>query len=356
MELNGRQRLHAVALGNSTDRGILVPERYWTETEIRWRGEGMTDDFDAGYDYDFDKAYSCHGFDSGYIPPWPQEVISEDEDSITSYDENGILQKTYKNGTSMPQFISFPVKIRKDWEKIKPRLAMDSSRFPADWKTRAQKLNDSDTPVFFTSGHLTGFFGFFRELCGDKCYYMMHDDPEWANDIMNFQAERLCSMIRAITQDLKVDKLSIWEDMCYKNGPLISPKQFEQFILPNLSKVISCAKECGIDIYDVDSDGDIWKLMPLWEEAGVNMLHPFEVAAGMDVVEVKKKYPEMAVSGGFDKRAMAIGKEAIKKEFERLRPAMEIGRYMPAADHHIPYDVSFYNFLYYLELRREFVL
>ena len=80
------------------------------------------------------------------------------------------------------------------------------------------------------------------------------------------------------------------------------------------------------------------------------MLHPFEVQAGMDVAEVRKKFGgNFAMRGGVDKRALARGKKDIDAEIERIRPAYEQGRYIPCADHSLPPDISFYNYCYYLE-------
>ena len=39
--------------------------------------------------------------------------------------------------------------------------------------------------------------------------------------------------------------------------------------------------------------------------------------------------------------------EAIDAELERIRPAMETGRYIPDLDHCIPSDVSYENYCYY---------
>ena len=57
--------------------------------------------------------------------------------------------------------------------------------------------------------------------------------------------------------------------------------------------------------------------------------------------------------GNFDKRRMAWGREAIDQEWERLRPAIEQGGFFPSVDHAVPADVSFSNFCYYMEKKRE---
>ena len=107
-------------------------------------------------------------------------------------------------------------------------------------------------------------------------------------------------------------------------------------------------------VIGVDTDGDLTKLIDKFVKAGVNMLWPFEVQAGMDVLEVRKRWPrEFAIWGGIDKRALAIDRHAIRAEVMRVVPPMlEYGGYLPTLDHAVPPDVPLENWTYYLELVR----
>ena len=74
-----------------------------------------------------------------------------------------------------------------------------------------------------------------------------------------------------------------------------------------------------------------------------------EVAAGMDVVALRKKFgKELLMVGGVDKREIAKGKDAIDAEVRRIMPLLgEKGGYIPTIDHAIPPDISFGDFKYY---------
>jgi uroporphyrinogen decarboxylase len=74
-----------------------------------------------------------------------------------------------------------------------------------------------------------------------------------------------------------------------------------------------------------------------------------EVAAGVDVNAWREKFPSLAFMGGIDKRELALGPEAIDRELDRIWPCVEKGRYIPDLDHLIPDDVSWENYLYYVE-------
>ena len=55
--------------------------------------------------------------------------------------------------------------------------------------------------------------------------------------------------------------------------------------------------------------------------------------------------------GGVDKMQLAAGPDAIRAYLETLVPLVERGGYIPFCDHRCPPDVSYENYLYYLNLK-----
>jgi uroporphyrinogen decarboxylase len=144
------------------------------------------------------------------------------------------------------------------------------------------------------------------------------------------------------------DSVTFWEDMCYRAGPLISPKMFQAFLLPRYKRLTDAGRAMGIRHYLVDSDGDMRKLIPLWIEGGITGVYPFEVQAGMNIEEIGKLYPELAVIGGIDKREIDLGPAAIDQELDKRMPfLLQRGGYIPTLDHHVTPEVSWQDFCYY---------
>lgn len=356
--MNNRERVIRIVKGQSVDRGVAWQERTWNETLVRWRQEGMPENYDFGYDFDDDEAsLKCLGINICYYPAWETGLVEDEGETQLVRDDYGIIKRVWKSHTGMPQFVKFPVAGRSDWEDVKKRLdPREPARYPRDWAQRIGRLNSLDYPVSFGGTHMCGFFSLLRELCGDDVYYLFYDDPGLIREILDWQVYRLTTMLKFAAKDVKVDRIFIWEDMCYKNGPLIGPDVFRDFILPPYCRMIEEAKRCGVQVIEVDSDGKCDLLIPLWLEAGVNLLQPMEVTAGMDVVKVKHEYGnKLALRGGVDKRALAQDFAAIDREMERIRPAFEMGGYFPHVDHAVPPNVSFDNFRYYLDKRNELI-
>ena len=356
--MNGRGRFVNTVLGKPTDRGVLWPEAFWTETLPKWREEGMPGEYDFRFDFTRRDFHFGLGVNLGYCPPFEEEVLVDEQSTQVVRDEYGIVKRIKKYESGMPEFLEYPLADRASWEKLKPRLAPeDGRRFPEDWSQRAEELKDADFPVSLILGHhLSGFFSFLRELAGERCYYLFYDDPDLVREILSFQEYRLSNLLRTISRDVHIDHQFIWEDMCYKNGPLISPQLFRDFLLGPYTRTIEVARECGVEVIQVDSDGDVSKLIPLWLEAGVNLNQPLEVAAGNDVVELKRTYGDrLAFLGGIDKRALAAGPAEIDRELARVQPAFEMGGYIPSIDHAVPSNVSWQHYCYYREKLVEMV-
>lgn len=348
--MKARERFVKQLLGEPIDRGCLWEDRFWAETRQRWLSEGMAPDYDFGFDFLESDSWSMFPVDYGYHPAYEETVLECHEDKKIIQDQYGVQKVVHADGTGMPQFLRFPLESAGDWAELKERLASDlAGRIPSAEQGRLASEQE-EVPVTIGQSHLCGLFSLIREMAGDQCYYLFYDEPDLVKDIVTFQTNRICRFIKEATARTKVDRLFIWEDMCYKTGPLISPAIFEEFFLPGYAKVVQTAKECAISLIDVDSDGNIEKLLPLWLESGVNCLHPFEVQAGMDVNQIRRKFGTgFAMRGGVDKRALAHSYQEIDREIERIRPAYEAGKYLPHMDHSVPPDVPFRNYCYYLE-------
>ena len=104
----------------------------------------------------------------------------------------------------------------------------------------------------------------------------------------------------------------------------------------------------GCPVVNMDSDGYIAELIPLWIEAGINCCNPIEVAAGNDILEIAEHYPDLVMSGGIDKRVLAAGPAAIDEYLLQVIPPLRArGGYIPTCDHGVPSDVSLANYLHY---------
>ncbi len=352
--MSHRESLRAILNGERPPTLCQFEWGYWPETVQRWRSEGMPADKEpweaAGITW-----YHRLPVHTRFFPEFEPAVLSESETTRIIRDQNGIVQEIARDRTTFPRFLKHPVESIADFEALKWRLDPDTpGRFPADWPACAHALEHRDSILVMGNVEIS-FFGWHRDLMGvENLLTAFYDQPDLIHAISEHHLRFLTKLYTRIARDAQFDFIFLWEDMSFKNGPLISPAMVREFMLPYYRQIIACLKSLTGCRVLVDSDGDVRQLIPLFLEAGVDGMLPFEAAAGMDIREIRKEYPQLIICGGLDKREIAKGRSAIDRELEEKLPFMfERGRYLPGMDHHVPPEVGWGDFLYYLEKTRQ---
>ena len=360
-EMTGRERFVAALSFEDLDRVCHSEWGFWSETIRRWRSEGLPPSVSAptlefaSEESDLFRHLDIAKF--GYIlpgqyyrPSFRYETIEETDDFRIERTSRGVLQKVSKRSPTIPQFIDYPVKCRRDYEDIRERLTPHpEARYPPNWDSIAAACRaQGHTPL---CTHMDGFFASPREMMGLTPFLTtLYEDPALIHQMLDERADFYITVYEKAIQDMQPDFAFIWEDMCFKNGSLLSPAMFREFLMAPYRKLIGFLNDMGIRHVVVDSDGDVLELIPLWMEVGVTALLPFEVRAGMDVVTIAQAFPTLAILGGIDKHRVAEGRDGIDEELARVLPAMvERGGYIAALDHWVPPQIGYDDFCYYTE-------
>ena len=247
-------------------------------------------------------------------------------------------------------WIRCPVESRADWTAMVRRYDPgDTRRLPADFAARARQHRDRPHVGGIS---ISGPFWQLREWLGfENLCVLLLDDPSFVGEMIEFWQHFVSAMLGRILPLYQPDFITVNEDMAYKEKPMIGPAMARRYLLPCWRAWAGQIRGAGVPVYEVDSDGHVGLLLPLFIDAGFNCNTPLEVAAGNDLPAYRTKYgARMAYRGGVDKRAMAAGGGAIAREIARLQPAIDAGGYIPSCDHGVPPDVYWPNFLHYSRL------
>jgi len=334
---------------------------YWAETLVRWHHEGLPQQIDSD-----EKANKYFGFmpfadmpmskwhHLGLLPAFESRVIEETDRYKVIIDGEGVTCQIYKDGTStIPHYLDWSLKTPDDWVAFKERLNPDDpARYLDDYDEVSKKLNNSSAPVQVPAGSL---FGRLRNWMGfENIAIAIMEQTEWVEEMMEHLTQLYVTVLGRIAQHVHIDCAMFWEDMCFKGGPMISPKLFRQLMTPRYKRITDVLKKAGCEVFIVDCDGDITQLVEHWLAGGVNCMFPLEIAAGTDPFEMRQRFGrEVLLMGGVNKRELTKDKAAIRAEVDRIVPLVEQGGYIPHVDHRCPPDVSYENYLYYLQYKRE---
>lgn len=336
------------------DHPPLIGEGAWSDTVARWRREGLPPDTSwEQYFHVQPLGIASHGFSETFFPPFEEQVLETGPDYRIFINSSGVKVRDFLNSTTMPEWLEFPVRDRASFARVLDERFRDdfAARLPPDLDARLRAWNapEFDALLLPPAGN---YFGTLRTLAGvETASYLFYDCP----DLVHRMNEHICRMCCQFAELLLPATRSVFclgsgEDLAFKNGPFFSPAMFAEFYAPYYRRVLEVAHRHGVYHVYLDTDGNFDALVPAMLEVGITIFMPMEVAAGMDPVTMRRRYGKnFRMIGGVDKRLVAAGKTAIRRELERLFPLMCEGGYIPKIDHSISSDISWDNFRYYME-------
>lgn len=355
--MNDRERFKKSLLFGNPDRVFLYPGYGLPEaTKLRWYKEGLPEEADA---LQIHKLDHVEHLNIRYlaVPPFKEEIIEDRGDHVLARDWTGAICERPKDITTPGQipraWLRFAIENEDDFEQIEKRFNPNSPiRFPLwwddmvkIWKQRDYALGWYFEGLWFT---VRGWVGM-ENLC-----VMLYDNPTLVHKMMDFWTEFILGLADKALE-FEPDFIFYSEDIAFKEKPMISPKMMREFMLPGYKAINKKAREAGVPVIMVDSDGFIDDLIPIWIDADVDVVCPMEIAAGTDLLALRKRFgKDMAYLGGIDKRELAKSKEDVKREiYSKVPQLLESGGYIPYCDHQVPHDVPYENYCYMWHLIKD---
>lgn len=264
----------------------------------------------------------------------------------------GVIEKVKPGIVSIPSEDDYLLKDREAFETLyRPKMQFSPERVNYEFFRHFNETRDPDMPVGIGIGSVMGSIRDMTTVVG-MSYLMYDEDEELFADIVDTYAELQYKCAEeALSTGAQFDYAHFWEDICFKNGPLLSPKKFDELCGKHYKKRCDLCHAHGIDIISLDCDGVIGSLIPTWIENGVNVLFPIEVGVWGDQFEAaRKKYGEKLLGvGGMDKTVLRKDKAAVDAEIERLKRLVAMGGFIPCPDHRLMPGSEFELVQYYAE-------
>jgi len=357
-----REEVMAVLTYRECGRLPVVQFGYWGETLAKWAQEGhLTQEetkwwdgssmdavlnrklgFDVGW-------YSVAGINAGLMPAFEPKVLETQADGTELVRNwSGAIEMRRPGAGSIPAEVGHTLKDRASWEEeFLPRLQEDPNRgTPVD----PQWLASVDVPCSLHCGSLLGMI---RNWIGmeNLAYVYVDDEPLFREMIDTVGGLCYRYVKERLSAGAKFDMGHFWEDICFKNGPLVSPSVFAEYVGPHYKRITQLLNAHGVEVVSVDCDGMIDALLPVWFENGVNTMFPIEVGTwDASIAPWREKYgKELRGVGGMNKTVFAHDKKAVDREIERLKPLVDLGGYLPCPDHRIAPDAEWDNVRYYCD-------
>ena len=362
------QRVIAALNREEPDR-VPIGEFFWTNFLRRAKAElEVGDDFDPYRHWDLDLIVINPNMD-----PHIQGIDVLEDTPERKVVKTGFGATIEMHGTHpMPYYVDFDTQTYEDMEAFEFENPMDKRRFFLAGDDQINSVADAlnlGLPSFVDRVN-----AYFDDLCvfGSVCdphemiwrilgteniLLKMGEDP---GRVARF-IERLGDFLVGITKgqiaaaEGKLAGLYIWGDVAYDRGMFFSPEYWRQVYKPQVARICAVAHDAGLKtIYHGCGNASV--LFDDLIDAGVDAYNPLEAKAGLDVVELKRKYGNRwAFNGNIDVRVLATNdEEQVRREVLTKLNAAKGGGFIIQSDHSMPDNVDPATYDLVVRLVREY--
>ena len=211
---------------------------------------------------------------------------------------------------------------------------VDVSNIRADaerWGDRYAILGGDWSPFWHDAIDLLGM---------ENLYLKMYDEPELVDALLVHMVDFYAESSRRIF-DAAADAIDIFfigNDFGSQMGPLMSPEQFERFMMPHLRRLIDMGHDYGL-LVQMHCCGGFEPLIPQMIDARLDGVHAVQPSCcGMDLKHLKEAYGDRILfNGAIDSHHVLIEATSTDCVREKTREVLDImapgGGYVAGASH-----------------------
>jgi uroporphyrinogen decarboxylase len=135
------------------------------------------------------------------------------------------------------------------------------------------------------------FFSVRESLLGQVQYFKtVKTNPDLIHKLQEITCDYHLKFVKNCI-DIGADIIWVGADIATTIGPMLSPKDTQEFIMPSNRRIVEYIKRRGLPCLR-HSDGNLWPIFDMLIEVGYDAIHPIDPVAGMDLGMVKTRYGE----------------------------------------------------------------
>ena len=349
--LTGRERVTLALRHQEADR-VPRAESFWPETIPLWHQQGLgpNDDVADLFGYDIMGA----GWVSHEARPGFLQTIEETDDWWSRLDGNGAILRYWKHKSGTPEHVDFTIKARDQWEGHKAQMLAQPPGSRVDTFSALRRMYEAQAKGRWFCWTGVECYETAKDIFGHVgLSYIMADDPEWAQDIFDTEAEIACRVLDYLeASGVRFDGGWVYGDIAFNHAPFFSPKMYRALIKPAHVRQIAWFKARGLPVI-YHTDGDFRLILPDLIDAGVDCFQPLEAKAHMDIRELKPQYgARVSWMGNIDVMVLITNDRArIEAEVAAKLPVAKAGGgYIYHSDHSIAPGVRWETYQFLMQL------
>ncbi len=362
--MTGLERVLCALRHEEPDR-VPLSDNLWTDTLVRFRREGMPQNVAPEEYFDYDITH----LSMDLSPRLDPAQLADEGDTLVIRDRYGYVVRKFRGKDRGMQWLEHPLARKADWERIKARMIVDldgTSRLDTepyfmrlspypDWGEARRRFEAVRATGRFITVFAYGPHEIAWRLRGwERILMDTVEDPQFVADIYATVATlTIDTLQRAQEEGIRPDAYFMADDLAYTRAPFFAPAFYRGVLWPQHRRIGQYLQSQGLT-YMLHTDGQVTDLIPDFIDAGVQVLQPLEAKAGLDVRDLKGRYPQMTWMGNIDMRRMSGDLAQIEEEVRnKVGAAKRGGGYIYHSDHSVPSEVSLANYEHLLACVRK---
>ncbi len=348
---------------------VPVSDFFWGSFLDRWRREmSLAKDADIYAYYDLDWQVTIPNMDP-HIRQF--EILEQTSDHVllrTGFE--AVIRKQFAD--PMPAFLKFETDTLEKLSSFRFDDPWDSRRYFGEGDNQVAGVGDgfvrNCAPWVETVKALHAAFPVYGSVCEAQEMLWRIIGSEnvmlWIGlypyEISKF-IERIGTFALGITQaQIKaagglLDGMVIWGDVAYTRDLFFSPDFWRKTFRPVVKAIVEECHSHGLPVI-YHGCGNVRRIFEDFIEIGVDAYNPLEAKAGLDVIDLRRRYGHrIGFCGNLDVRTWADGsRDEIRTMVLRKLNAAKGGGYIPQSDHSVPGNISGENYDYVVGLLRKY--
>ncbi len=348
---------------------VPISDFFWGSFLERWRDDlGLPADTNIYEYYDLDWQVTTPNMDP-HVRPF--EVLTEnDEEVIVKTGFDAVIRKKFAD--PMPQWLDWETKTIEQIDAYTFEDPWDERRYFSAGDNQIAGVGDGyarNSPAWMdTVKSIYPNFAVFGSVCEANEYMTRIVGPETNMLMIALYPERYGAFIeRANAFALEIckaqieaaggmlDGMVIWGDIAYKKDMFFSPAYWRRYFKPGVKAMVDVCHAAGLPVI-YHGCGNATRVYSDFIEIGIDGYNPLEAKAGLDVVDLRRKYGhQFGFVGNMNVMEWADApQDELKAIVLRKLNAAKGGGMIFQSDHSVPTNVSGERYDYVVKLVREY--
>jgi len=348
---------------------VPVSDFFWGSFLERWRADlGLPADANIYEYYDLDWQVTIPNMDP-HIRSF-QVLEENDEEVIVKTGFDAVIRKKFAD--PMPQWLDWETKTIEQIDAYTFEDPWDERRYFSPGDNQIAGVGDGyarNSPAWMDSVmSIYPNFAVFGSVCEANEYMTRIVGPETNMLMIALYPERYGAFIErtnAFALEIckaqikaaggMLDGMVIWGDIAYKKDMFFSPAYWRRYFKPGVQAMVEVCHEASLPVI-YHGCGNATRVFPDFIEIGIDGYNPLEAKAGLDVVDLRRKYGhQFGFVGNMNVMEWADApEEDLKGIVLRKLNAAKGGGMIFQSDHSVPSNVSGQRYDYVVKLVREY--